>query len=187
MPVAVFDIDGVVADTGTAIIEIIKKDLGKSWITLNDITEYEINNLSCLSEEDIKYLIVRFNQPEFYLSLSPSDGAQKAIQTLKDADWKIIFLTARPQFLYNVTHYWLKFHNFPFDDLIICQALEKPKYCANFTQSMLIEDRPDIINEIGRRYPHIRLFVFNQPWNQNVKAGIRINNFEELLNLTLDL
>ena len=181
MHVAVFDIDGVVADTGKAIIEIIQKDLGKSWIALEDITEYDINKLSWLSEEEVKYLVICFNQPEFYLSLSPLDGAQKAIQTLKDADWKIIFLTARPKFLYNVTYYWLKFHNFPFDELIICQALEKPKYCERLNQSVLIEDRPDIINEIARRHPHIRLFVFNQPWNKNVKVGIRVNNFKEFL------
>lgn len=185
MPIVIFDIDGVVADTGKAIIEIIQRDLGKSWVTLKDITQYEINKLSWLSEEEVKYLIIRFNQPEFYLSLSPSDGAQKAIETLKDAHWKVIFLTARPQFLYKVTHYWLKSHNFPFDDLIVCLPLEKPSYCENFSQSVLIEDRPDIIDEIARNYPHTRLFVFNQPWNQNVKAGIRIHNFNELLNIVL--
>lgn len=185
MSVAIFDIDGVVADTGKAIIEIIKKDLGKPWVTLKDITEYEINNLSWLSEEEVKYLIIRFNQPEFYLRLSPSDGAQKAIQALKDAYWKVIFLTARPQFLYHVTHYWLKSHNFPFDDLIICPPLEKPRYCGNFSQPVLIEDRPDIIDEVARNYPHIGLFVFNQPWNQSVKVGTRIHNFEEFLTQVL--
>lgn len=179
--VAFFDIDGVVADTGQAMVKIVQTELNKPWVRVEDITEYDITKLSWLNQDEIERLLVKFTQPEFYYYISPMPGAPQFTHFLHKQDWQIIFVTARPLHLYEVTLYWLHKHNFHFDKLIFSPPLEKINHCLNSSKCFLVEDRPDVLLQIAQDLPKIKLFIYDQPWNQHVKVGRRIKALKEII------
>ncbi|HDD44046.1 MAG TPA: hypothetical protein ENG63_04195 [Candidatus Desulfofervidus auxilii] len=176
-----FDIDGVVADTGTAMIEIVQKELDKPWVKIEDITEYEITRLSWLNEFEIEFLLTKFTQPDFYINIPPMPDAAKVTEILSKAGWKIIFVTARPPYLRELTFYWLKNNDFYFDQLIVTNPQEKINYCVNSHKCFFVEDRPDVITKIAMEMPKMKIFVYDQPWNRYVKVGKRIKRLKEIL------
>jgi hypothetical protein len=106
--------------------------------------------------------------------------ATEITNNLKEKGWQVIFLTARPSYLYNVTLYWLKKHKIFFDNLIISLAEEKINYCINSSQCFLVEDRVDFLIEVAKEMPEIKLFIYDQPWNRHFTIGKRIKTLREI-------
>jgi len=176
-----FDIDGVVAETGKAMIELVKNEFKKTWVTIEDINQYDITKLSWLNPNEIEFLLEKFAQPDFYIHISPVNEAPYITRILKNTGWKIIFITARPSYLYDLTLFWLKKNHFHFDELIITNAHEKIKYCINSDKCFFVEDRPDIIERIAIEMPKMTIFVYDQPWNRSVNIGKRIKRLTDIL------
>jgi len=181
--VAFFDIDGVVADTGQAMIKIVQTELNKPWVRIEDISEYDITKLSWLSKTEVEELLVKFNQPAFYYYIPPMPDAPQFTHLLHKQGWQIIFVTARPAHLHDVTLYWLRKHNFYFDKLILSAPFEKINHCLNDSKCFLVEDRPDVLLQVAQSLPKMKLFIYDQPWNRHVKVGVRIKGLKEIIEI----
>jgi uncharacterized HAD superfamily protein len=180
--IAYLDIDGVVANTGQAVIDLVRKEFKKPWVRVEDIKEYEIPKLPWLTEEEVKRLLIYFGDPEFYYHIQPMPEAAETTALWHKKGWQIIFVTARPPHLYEVTLYWLRKHGFVFDSLIMSSPFDKVNYCANHAECFLVEDRPDVLCHIAQERPKLKLFLYDQPWNQTIELTIatRIRSLKEI-------
>ena len=179
--IALFDIDGVIADTGKAMINIVQNDLSKKWVSVENITEYDITKLSWLNSHEIEHLLTKFSQPEFYYYIPPMLYAAEVTNILGQKGWQITFVTARPAFLYHVTLYWLKKHQIFFNNLILSRPEEKINYCVNNDKCFLVEDRGDLLLQIEEKMPEMKIFIYDQPWNRRINVGKRIKTLKEIV------
>jgi len=179
--IGLFDIDGVVADTGKAMINIVQNDLSKKWVSVEDIIEYDITKLSWLNSHEIEHLLTKFSQPEFYYYIPPMLYAAEVTNMLRQKGWQITFVTARPAFLYDVTLYWLKKHQIFFNNLIISRPEEKINYCVNSNECFLVEDRADLVAQIAKQMPEMKIFIYDQPWNRSINVEKRIKTLKEIV------
>ncbi len=180
--IAYLDIDGVVANTGQAVIDLVKKEFHKSDVSIEDIKEYEIPKLPWLTSKEVETLLLRFNDPEFYYFIPPMPQAAQTTRLWKQKGWQVIFVTARPPHLYEVTLYWLRRHGFAFDSLIMSSPFDKVNHCQNHALCFLVEDRPDVLFHIAQIKPQIKLFLYDQPWNRtlNFSLATRIKSLAEI-------
>jgi len=135
--------------------------------------------------------VADFSKSDFYTSIKPLEGAQEAIQTLKQ-NHSLFVVTARPETMEKQTRRWLDKH-FPnaFQDVVFtnhwaddCETISKGDVCNKFNADIHIEDNIDYAKECinGKR----RIFLMNQPWNQddNLPPDItRLNSWKEILQM----
>jgi len=179
--IGLFDIDGVIADTGKAMINIVQNDLNKKWVSVEDIVEYDVTKLSWLNNHEIEHLLTKFCQPEFYYYIPPMPYAAEVTDILRQKGWEIILVTARPPFLYDITLYWLKKYSIHFNSLISSRPEEKINYCVNNDKCFLVEDRGDLLLQIEEKMPEMKIFIYDQPWNRRINVGKRIKTLKEIV------
>jgi len=157
--IVVFDLDGVLADFDSAIIQ----HFGPCDQTLYDLRKR-------YPDTPIEEIRAFVQDPAVYLALVPIPrGLQKVLQM--KTRFSVIALTARPAGTIDATRDWVAKHEFPFDDLIITETDLKPGILASINPSLAFEDSPWQImqaRELG-----VQVVTFDQPYNRQV-PGARI-------------
>ncbi len=135
--------------------------------------------------------VADFSKSDFYTNIKPVDGAQEAIQTLKQ-NHSLFVVTARPETMEKETLSWLNRH-FPdcFQEVVFtnhwadgCEAISKGDVCDRFGAELHIEDNIDYAKECLNGKRHVLLM--DQPWNQSnsLPDGVtRVFSWEEILKL----
>jgi 5'(3')-deoxyribonucleotidase/uncharacterized membrane protein len=161
----VVDVDGVLTDQVTPVLERINRKFGTHY-TKADINHWD--EPLPLAHTDIKTEIENSHlEPEFILGLKPIPGAQKALADLSKY-CEITIATQRAGVANKPTRQWLKNNRIPFDKYVNTGSKQK----GLVDGSILIDDYSNNILDFVRQGK--AAIVFTQPWNANdpVLSGV---------------
>lgn len=174
-----FDIDGVIANTESAIrTEILKQtghDIGDSLSQFDfPVPEY--------SKAEI-YNMIQMGIENYTDSIKPYDGAIDAVNKIyysRDKTRPITFITSRPEsILKDETHDWLNKY-FPTMRYKVIFASDKRKYILDNETSVFVEDRLKNANDISPIVTAV--YLVNRSWNigrDHAWNVIRVDSVEE--------
>jgi len=162
-----FDIDGVVADTGSAFLKLAKRDYGINNFTLADITEFDVAQCLPIAPDIIDAVFDQLMKNPIAADLKPMPGAIRVLSEFSQAA-PLTFITARP--LKAPIEEWLKavfgpqiFHRTRL--IAMGDHNGKPSFIKNLGLKYFIDDRAQTCVELAR-YKEIYPLVYDQPWNQ---------------------
>lgn len=93
--------------------------------------------------------------------------------------FEVVYLTARPGHIREVTLDWLNRYQLPPGPIIHTTGYMKAEFLKVFllTEKVvgIVEDAPHEIQEITRMTPAIPLYIPDWPYNQHIAVGYRIN------------
>jgi 5'(3')-deoxyribonucleotidase len=174
----VVDIDGVLADQVTPVLDSINKKFGSKY-TKEDIRSWD--QKLPLAHTDIKTEIENsHNNPSFVENMVPIRDAQKVLMELSKY-CEITIATQRTRNADKSTKKWLKKHNIPYNKYVNTNLKGKGSAKGN----ILIDDYPKNVLDFIQQ--ERTAFIFTQPWNENDQSIIgndriiRVNSWNEIL------
>jgi FMN phosphatase YigB (HAD superfamily) len=163
MNIAVFDIDGVLADFNGLIVDIFGEGRGEE---LYDLRERYNGN--------VQQVLEVWEDPNYYYPLNPiKEGFQLLEQAWADHD--ILLLTSRPKvgMMESFTEKWvrkqIKAIDLEFGDLLgVNFVANKAAYLHSFKKDIafFVDDNPEEIEEASKL--GIPAYSWAQPWNEDV-------------------
>lgn len=175
-----FDFDGVIFDIGPVVAEEATKFLGRE-ISVNDLNKHEMSECLNISEEQVRTIINscwedKWFQHDYFIS-----GALDGLNLIKENDYPIIIITARPH-PERVKEYLLQ--RIDIDPIMLkvfyTHSKDKGPMARDLNLTTFIDDHfapLDSVYEYG-----VRPILFNAPWNQHehIRKYHRVNDWEEL-------
>lgn len=174
-----FDIDGVVADTFRAFIEIAFKDYGLR-IHYEDINEYEFWKDTDLDEDSTNDIISRILDQPLEADIRPVTGAVDVLTRLAD-NGNLLFVTARSDRDSILNWIWHYMPSARRDSIILVAAgrhEDKLPILLKRGIKYFVEDRLETCY-LMESSP-VKPIVFDQPWNRRVHPFASVNGWEEL-------
>lgn len=178
-----FDIDGVVADTASAFLRIARQEHGAEGISLEDITEFEVENCLPLAPELIAAIFQRLLEDPLEADMQPMGDAVTVLTTIS-ATAPLTFITARP--LEKPIALWLEKHLGP-EVFHRCRLIamgahdEKSSWIASLGLKYFIDDRAQTCHQLESH--GITPIVFEQPWNRGKHHFYSVNSWRSILDL----
>jgi uncharacterized HAD superfamily protein len=166
------DIDGCVANFYERVIE--------SWGNPRIPQAYSLEEMyPHISDEQIEDFII---SPDAYTDLNPVEGALEAIISLRENDWRIQFITKRPEHLELETDDWLYDHGF-IDigyDLPLLFVEDKLWQFKDGKYGAMVEDNLAQARGIARLCP--RVFLLDMPYNNGPTGkAVRVEEWQEIV------
>jgi len=181
-----FDIDGVVADTAEAFLRIARTEYGLNSITLEDITEFEVEKCLAVDPAIIEEIFARLLSEPVECGLQPMPHAAKVLTRLA-ADGHLNFVTARPD--PEPIAGWLAGILGP--EVYAKTRLDamgehdhKARYVKNMGLRYFVDDRAEtciLLDRLG-----IMPLVYNQPWNIGKHNLPTVDNWLHIWKLCCD-
>ncbi|MEA1934277.1 MAG: hypothetical protein U9N60_07600 [Thermodesulfobacteriota bacterium] len=178
-----FDIDGVVADTAGAFIRLARSDYGVDNISVDDITDFVVEDCLPLDAELVDEIFNRLLVAPTESGLKPMAGAVKVLRNLS-REAPLTFVTARP--LKEPIELWLEnvlgrnvFSNARL--IAIGDHDGKADYIKELGLEYFVDDRAETCMALAKK--DITPIVFNQPWNRgrhNLKSVDSWDSIKEL-------
>ncbi|MCK5229271.1 MAG: hypothetical protein KAR13_03340 [Desulfobulbaceae bacterium] len=178
-----FDIDGVVADTAEAFIRLARSDYGVDYISVEDITDFVVEDCLPLDAELVDEIFNRLLVAPTESGLKPMVGA---VEVLRDLSWEapLTFVTARP--LKEPIELWLENvlgrNVFSSARLIAIGDHDgKADHIKELGLEYFVDDRAETCMALVEK--DITPIVFNQPWNRgrhNLKSVDGWDSIREL-------
>lgn len=164
--ILLIDMDQTICDLITPFLKIYNRECNDN-LTINDITEY---NLANFVKSEYKHKVVEiFTTPGFFLNLEPLPYSIEVLNRLKRSH--SIWIVTKPMKGKSVDEKveWVR-HYLPFleSNLIFTDK----KYMIR--GDMLFDDCPEYIADF-----HSNTVVMDYPYNRNVRADFRVNNWLE--------
>ena len=181
-----FDIDGVVADTGTAFIRIAGEEYGLKSITLDDITSFEVMDCLDVDQEIITDIFSRLLDDPLTAGLQPMEGAISVLHRFAEQA-PLTFVTARPH--EKPIALWLKHFLGPvtFEQirLVAMGAHDnKTSYIKDLGLKYFVDDRLQTCRMLAQE--GITPLVYSQPWNKDSHDLPTVNNWQAIQALCFD-
>ncbi len=181
-----FDIDGVVADTGSAFIRIVNEEYGINSITLDDITSFEVVDCLDVDQGIIEEVFARLLDEPLATGLQPMKDAISVLHRFAE-EAHLTFITARPHG--EPIARWLKHFLQPaaFEKirLVAMGAHDnKTSYIKDMGLKYFVDDRLQTCQMLARE--GIKPLVYNQPWNKNGHGLPTVNDWRSIHALCFD-
>ncbi len=175
-----FDIDGVIADTMSLFLEIVRQEFNINGIAYEDITCYKLVDCLDLDTEIIDAAVTKILDGDYTAPLKPIAGAPEVLKRISNYHNPILLVTARP-YLGPIDE-WLE-TIFPMDtvavDVVATGTHErKAKILLERNISCFVEDRLETcyaLHDVG-----IVPVLFKQPWNREPHPFVEVDNWDEL-------
>lgn len=170
------DIDGTVT-CPTSLIPYINKAFQLD-LTLNDVTQYDLNHLVDVSEEDFAKWFVE-TEPIIYAKSPLAEGAKEVLNKWEGVH-ELFFISARRADLLNVTKEWFFEHALHFNHIDLLGTHNKVQAAKDNKVDIFFEDKHDNAVMLHEEC-QIPVILFNTPYNQDpIPNGvIRVNNWAE--------
>ena len=188
-----FDMDGVICDTATAVIEYINNKHNLN-LTSNDITHYWISDITFdsdpkLNKRIVNTMINKFHDIDLQVTAKPCKDAVVVLHKLKKKGNRIHLITNRDlgKDKEKKTALWFKHHNIPFDSLIHCGSKgEKGIVGKSLNLDFYLDDYEGNLESMYLYKNRWRkgLGLLDRSWNKDPIDGskfIRFNNWESVL------
>jgi len=178
-----FDIDGVVADTGSAFIRIAGEEYGINSITLDDITSFEVIDCLAVDQGIIAEIFSRLLDDPLTAGLQPMSDAISVLHRIAE-EAPLTFVTARPH--ENPIARWLKhfLHPAAFDKIRLVAMGEHDKkipYIKDLGLRYFVDDRLQTCKMLAQE--GITPLVYRQPWNTNGHDLPTVNDWQAIHDL----
>jgi phosphoglycolate phosphatase-like HAD superfamily hydrolase len=177
-----FDIDGVVLDFVSAFCAVCRQE-GYS-LDYDQITEYHMGKVLGVDDEEFYRLLDLTFESGL---IRPYPGAVEGLRSLRDAGWKIWFVTSRPERLRTETITTLDAATITYDRLIFADAKRKADHVAGVKR--IVEDSLEEALELESK--GFGVIMFRHPWNvagENRYSRISwVGSWRELVPVVLSL
>ena len=162
-----FDIDGVVADTGGAFLNIARREYGINSLSLEDITRFEVEDCLDIERQVIDEIFKRLLDEPLDSGLQPMDNAMDVLHKFAEQA-PLTFVTARPD--KEPIDLWLQHFLEPsvYDNMRLVAMGEhdnKAGYIKDLDLQYFVDDRLQTCLSLVDE--GITPLVFNQPWNRH--------------------
>ena len=156
----VFDVDGVLADTQTEVLNRYNSEYGLQ-LSLEDITCWDLTRIQKPGTDVIKY----FTQPGFFACLKPIKGSQEIVDCLAAAVDELFVATSSPIEGLADKALWVRkyFPQIPPENIILITRKDM------LLGDIILDDALHNLYPTNFRFP----IVFDQPWNKSGKGLIR--------------
>lgn len=151
-----FDIDGVVLDLVSAFCAVCRQE-GYS-LDYEDIIEYHMGKVLGVDDEEFYRLLDLTYESGL---IKPYPEAAQGLQTLREAGWKIWFVTSRPERLRTQTIAELEAATISYNRLIFADARRKADHVTGV--KAVIEDSLEEAQELVAK--GFQVIMFRHPWN----------------------
>lgn len=171
------DIDGTVT-CPTALVPYLQRSFDSNF-KYEDITEYDLSNVLKLPEAEI-YQWFKENEHEMYAK-SPVHKDADIVLNQWANHYHLIFISARHDYLKEVTLEWFKAHHVPFHHIELTGSHEKIETARKLKVDAFFEDKLDNAIEIHNAI-NIPVFLFDTPYNQSpLPDGVtRVYSWQEV-------
>jgi len=175
-----FDIDGVVADTISLFVEIIRNDFNIEWLKYEDITSYSFEGIDGIDHDTVTAAIEKVLNGNYSGPLMPFDGAPEVLRRLGQHYGPVLFVTARP-YIGPIAQWITDTIGLPAEsvEIVATGSFEgKTDILLERDISYFIEDRFDtcvLLKDVG-----ITPILFRQPWNRENQSFYEVSNWKEL-------
>lgn len=164
----VVDVDGVLADQVTPVLEELNRRHGSSYVK-KDIRHWD--EPLPLAHTDIKTAIESSHQnPDFVKSMNPIENASEVVRELSKY-LEVFIATNRTSVADQPTREWLKSNNIPYDSYHNTSLEGK----GVIQGDIIIDDYPKNVLEFTAKPNRVGI-LFAQPWNENDTSLIGKNN-----------
>jgi 5'(3')-deoxyribonucleotidase len=179
--VVAVDLDGVLAKYPENWVAYVNRNLGTTYC----LEDYELGTGLPIPRDKYYELKHTFREQGFEsLYVAPFEDASDFLTRLKDKDYKIVILSARPYRTYKRiqtdTIRWMKVHNLPYDAFLWDDRkhLVILKYVPKL--SFMVEDDPRIAYEVARL--GYRVYLRDRPYNGGFEhpGVIRVKSLSEI-------
>jgi len=175
-PIALVDVDGVVADFTHAVC-------AGTPLRPEDVTQFDIFGLlRGIDPKWEKAAYERLASRTFWAGLEPIEGAAEGVHALRQRGFDVVFLTA-PWWSCDgwekVRRRWLsEYMDAERNDVVICPSARKPLVAG----ALLVEDRKETLLAWSQRWPRAQPFLFDQPYNREttLPASKRLFGWDDL-------
>jgi uncharacterized HAD superfamily protein len=162
-----FDIDGVVADTGGAFIQIASEEYGLNSLSLEDITYYDVVDCLDVDREIIDEIFTRLHDAPLSSGIQPMEDAINVLHKYAEHA-PLTFVTARPE--KKPIDLWLKHFLRPaaYEKMrLVAMGVHdnKTPYIKDLGLKYFVDDRLQTCQKLAQE--GITPLVYNQPWNTN--------------------
>ncbi|MCE4956128.1 5' nucleotidase, NT5C type [Macrococcoides caseolyticum] len=171
------DIDGTVT-CPKALVPYLQQSFNKNF-KYEDITEYDLSNVLNIPESDI-YKWFKEYEHEMY-KYSPVHQDADDVLTEWAKHYQLIFISARHDYLHDLTIDWFKAHRVPYHHIELTGSHDKIAAARRLGVDAFFEDKLDNAIEIHETL-NIPVFLFDTPYNQSqLPNGVtRVKNWLEL-------
>ena len=181
-----FDIDGVVADTGAAFLQLAKTQYGINTFTLEDITAFDVIDCLPIDPVIIEAIFDRLMKDPIDADLQPMTGAVSVLTELSTKA-PLTFITARP--LKGPIEEWLEsilgakiFNNTRL--VAMGDHNGKPSFIKKLGLKYFVDDRAETCVDLAK-HDGIQPFVYSQPWNEGRHNLPKVKSWKCIKNLCL--
>lgn len=171
------DIDGTITDS-CFILERANKHFKKN-ITPQDVDRYEIYQVYNIPYDEFKDFYFSIAQELLY-EVEPRENAKDALIEL-DQQHSLHYVTAREDFLEDVTKRWFEKHNLPKGELYILGSHYKVQTAKEVKCDIFIEDRYN--NAVELAEAGFKVLLIDCPYNRDqdeLPGIIKVKNWMEI-------
>jgi len=181
------DIDGVLAAYPEHFLDFINREVGTD-LKVEDLTEYNVYEALELPYDMTKRLKAKFRETGEKRHIPVLDGAKEFLESLKNNDYKIVLLSARPYKKYKRifadTQEWLE-KNELIHDAILWDEDKCNRLIREFGHDnveFFVEDNRNNALDISKTAD---VYLINRPYNQGETTGniVRVDSLNEILEL----
>ncbi|WP_323704742.1 hypothetical protein [Mammaliicoccus sp. Dog046] len=178
------DIDGTVTCPKT-FVPYLQRDFNQQ-LKYEDIVEYNLANVLDCNEEDV-FNWFKTNESYIYQHSPVAKGAKEILNQLQQ-DYELYYISARHNYLEDITKEWFSKHDIPFDQITLTGSHDKLEVTKHQNIDIFFEDKLDNAEDINQQL-NIPVFLFDTPYNQKtLNDGIhRINNWYDVSNILAKL
>lgn len=126
--------------------------------------------------------------PILYDKFAPDHGAVEHLKRLHKAGHEIYYITLRPSHVQELTRRWLERYGFPcYENLIFTDR--KSRIIRELTIPVLLDDRPEIAEEVKQNAGNCLVFLLNCPWNLGYPhpSYLRVSSVKEFCTKILEM
>lgn len=181
-----FDLDGVIADTGAAFVQIACEEYGYCSFTLDDITDFDVEGCVDMPFELVDRIFNDILLDSLGTGLMPMEGAVDVLSELASCS-PITVITARSKKQPVID--WLDEY-FPSSTVNTIKLIamgdhdDKLRYIQEHKLKYFIDDRAETCNMLAAA--KINPLVYTHPWNRDRHNLPTVQNWMEIRNI-LDL
>lgn len=186
-PVAGIDIDGILADYPRSFVEFINEFKGTNY-RVEDVKDYNIYASLGIPAEEGLHLKDQYRQTGQKRFIPVIPGAKEFLDSLREAGYKVVLLTARPYQKYNRifsdTMEWLARNELHYDTIIFDKDKEE-RLVKDFGAeniAFFVDDVSGNANAIAKL--GIPCYLVSRPYNlESILSGgvTRVANLQEVL------
>lgn len=178
--IAVFDIDGVVADFEGRLNFHLHTKFDR--LATCNRSVYSLEERYANKSDVLKEALEFTADPNSYYGLVPDMAIIGFIQRIYKDGYSIYFVSGRPATVENFTRRWLKKH-LDCEFRLACGVSNKADYLLNCEWNDLVDfavdDSPMVVKDlVGCGF---NAYIYDQPWNQGIFPRIYVRSDQELM------